>query len=280
MSNEKKYFEFLDIPDGNGGTERWHAKDAEAIRSSNVFTDSANGLAPAASSGNKTTAETSVGNYYLCADGKYRQLPSTAFSGATYESKQAASGGTDVSLCTTGEKYTWNNKQASVAKLGSTTKPVYTSAAGTFAECSTYAGGTAVTLNGTSKASSTASFYAPTDAGTSGQFLQSNGSGAPSWATVTIPSKMSDIANLSVVAVTADTASSCAITGSGNAGKSQTIIYTNTASGAVDRTISIPSGVLCPDGTTDGSATITCPAGGYCEVNYLNIGGTVFARFI
>ena len=28
----------------------------------------------------------------------------------TYESKAAASGGTDVSLCTTGEKYTWNNK--------------------------------------------------------------------------------------------------------------------------------------------------------------------------
>lgn len=74
-----------------------------------------------------------------------------------------------------------SGKQNKVAKLGSTTKPVYTSAAGTFAECSTYAGGTAVTLNGTSKAASTASFYAPTGAGTSGQFLVSNGSGAPSW---------------------------------------------------------------------------------------------------
>lgn len=74
-----------------------------------------------------------------------------------------------------------SGKQAKVAKLGSTTKPLYTSAAGTFAECSTYAGGTAVTLNGTSKAASTASFYAPTGAGTSGQFLMSNGSGAPSW---------------------------------------------------------------------------------------------------
>jgi len=29
----------------------------------------------------------------------------------TYESKSAVSGGTDVSLCTTGEKYTWNGKQ-------------------------------------------------------------------------------------------------------------------------------------------------------------------------
>lgn len=45
---------------------------------------------------------------------------------------------------------------------------------------STYAGGTAVTLNGTSKASATASFYAPTSAGTSGQLLVSTG-GAPSW---------------------------------------------------------------------------------------------------
>ena len=64
--------------------------------------------------------------------------------------------------------------------LGSTTKPIYLSS-GTATECSTYAGGTAVTLNGTSKAASTASFYAPTDVGTSGQILKSNGSGAPTW---------------------------------------------------------------------------------------------------
>lgn len=44
-----------------------------------------------------------------------------------------------------------------------------------------HAGGTAVTLNGTSKAGSSASFYAPTGAGTSGQYLASAGSGAPSW---------------------------------------------------------------------------------------------------
>ena len=30
MANENNYFEFLDIPDGNGGTERWYASDAEA----------------------------------------------------------------------------------------------------------------------------------------------------------------------------------------------------------------------------------------------------------
>lgn len=77
-----------------------------------------------------------------------------------------------------------SGKQDKVAKLGSTTQPVYTSAAGTFATCNTYAGGTAVTLNGTNKAASTASFYAPTDDGPSGYYLKSNGNGkAPTWVT-------------------------------------------------------------------------------------------------
>lgn len=239
-----------------------------------VFSSSANGLAPAASSSNKTTAESSVSNYYLCADGKYRQLPANAFNDTTYSSQSATSGGTDVSLCTTGEKYTWNNKQGSVAKLGSTTKPVYTSATGTFAECSTYAGGTEVTLNGTSKASSTASFYAPTSVGLNGQYLKSTGSGEPSWTNFpTIPSKMSDVASITVTAISADTSSSCSITGSGNDGKSQTIIYTN--SSGSDKTVTVPTTYSTPDGA---AIELTCPNGGYCEVNYLNISGTVYAR--
>lgn len=36
------------------------------------------------------------------------------YKDTTYESKSAASGGTAVSLCTTGEKYTWNNKQSAL----------------------------------------------------------------------------------------------------------------------------------------------------------------------
>lgn len=127
------------------------------------------GLVPAPS----TTAGTTK---YLREDGTWVVPPNT-----TYSSKAAASGGTDTSLVTTGEKYTWNNKQDKVAKLGSTSKPVYVSADGTFAETKAYGGGTAVTFNGTSKAGSTASFYAPTTVGTSGQVLQSNGSGAPTW---------------------------------------------------------------------------------------------------
>lgn len=48
----------------------------------------------------------------------------------------------------------------------------------------TYAGGTNVTLNGENKSNSTASFYAPESAGTSGQMLISSGSGAPTWTAV------------------------------------------------------------------------------------------------
>jgi hypothetical protein len=45
----------------------------------------------------------------------------------------------------------WNGKQPKVIAKGSTTKPVYVSSDGVFAECSTYAGGTKTTLNGTDR---------------------------------------------------------------------------------------------------------------------------------
>lgn len=50
---------------------------------------------------------------YLREDGSWATPPNT-----TYSSKTAASGGTDVSLVTTGEKYTWNNKQSAISDLG------------------------------------------------------------------------------------------------------------------------------------------------------------------
>lgn len=76
------------------------------------------------------------------------------------------------------------DKQNKVSTLGSKTEPVYISSSGTFSACSAYAGGTAITLNGTSKAGNTASFYAPTTAGESGQLLMSGGSTSkPEWLT-------------------------------------------------------------------------------------------------
>ena len=88
--------------------------------------------------------------------------------------------------------------------LGSKTKPVYlapvtsgrySSADQAYQEssayvCDEYAGGTKVTLNGTNKGASDVSFYAPTSYGSSGQFLKSAGANAaPTWETVTIPTK-------------------------------------------------------------------------------------------
>lgn len=49
----------------------------------------------------------------------------------TYESKTAASGGTDVSLVTTGEKYTWNNKASTASPEFSGTPTAPTAASGT-----------------------------------------------------------------------------------------------------------------------------------------------------
>ena len=77
-------------------------------------------------------------NYYFRTDGKLtasitgdaatvsggytvaKNVPSDAkFTDTTYESKAAASGGTAVSLVTTGEKYTWNNKTSNTGTVTS-----------------------------------------------------------------------------------------------------------------------------------------------------------------
>ena len=59
---------------------------------------------------------------------------------------------------------------AASTTIGSKTKPVYVSS-GKITAGTTYAGGTQVTLNGSSKSGSTASFYAPTTAGTAANQL-------------------------------------------------------------------------------------------------------------
>ena len=85
------------------------------------------------------------------------------------------------------------DKQNKVSTLGSKTEPVYISSSGTFSACSAYAGGTAVTLNGTSKAGNTASFYAPTAAGEEGQLLMFDGSyKKPIWITPSYANKGAD----------------------------------------------------------------------------------------
>ena len=76
---------------------------------------------------------------------------------------------------------------ATDADTGSTTQPIYLDN-GVAKAGSTYAGGTKVTLNGSAKGGSTASFYAPTAVGTAGYILTSTGSTTkvPTW-TQTLP---------------------------------------------------------------------------------------------
>ena len=61
-----------------------------------------------ASSGTSSIALAANTKYQLTAGGKSYIFTTPADT--TYSSKAAASGGTAVSLVTTGEKYTWNNK--------------------------------------------------------------------------------------------------------------------------------------------------------------------------
>lgn len=89
-----------------------------------------------------------------------------------------------------GKAFGTNNEKRTVVSIkrntatGSATTPVYIDQYGAVTAGSAYAGATAITLNGTSAAAGTASFYAPTDAGTLGQYLKSGGSGtAPTWET-------------------------------------------------------------------------------------------------
>lgn len=67
-----------------------------------------------------------------------------------------------------------------VIDVGSVNQPIYL-VKGVATAANTYAGGTAVTLNGTSKAATTASFYAPTSAGTEGYLLIADKDGNPTW---------------------------------------------------------------------------------------------------
>lgn len=83
----------------------------------------------------------------------------------------------------------------------------------------------------------------------------------------------SKVMPISLQSISANTSSSCGITGSSNAGKIQTIIYVN--SGSSDVIVTVPTTYSTPNGA---AIELTCPVGGYCEVSYLNIGGTIYAR--
>ena len=85
-----------------------------------VFSATLAGLVPAADSTHKVSAESSVGNYYLCADGKYRQLPANAFKDTTYTftaNNPELSWGTEKTIGTVG---------GTALKVTMPAKPTYT----------------------------------------------------------------------------------------------------------------------------------------------------------
>lgn len=114
--------------------------------------------------------------------------------------------------------YRWRKLYIGTAdNYGSATDPVYWSN-GVPTKGDKYAGGTAVTLNGTSAAKSIANFYAPTNVGTSGQLLKSSGSGAPVWFTP------SYVTSSGVTSITINTTSP--ISGGSTAATTSTGTYT------------------------------------------------------
>ena len=81
------------------------------------------------------------------------------------------------------------------------------------------------------------------------------------------------LGTISTASTSSNVQSTCSITGAANDGKMEIIIYVN--SGSSDYTVTVPTTYKT---STGGALELTCPSGGYCEVNYLNIGGTIYAR--
>lgn len=101
---------------------------------------------------------------------------------ATYATKAGtADSATNASTAT----YATNagvSSKLGTSTVGSGTQPIYLNA-GVATTCSTYAGGTKLTVNGSNKGGSSAAIFAPTTGGTSGYILKSAGTGsAPVWA--------------------------------------------------------------------------------------------------
>ena len=126
------------------------------------------------------SSSTVVDFYYKASD--YSTLTLLDIKSGRQDSNKATFYNTEVSSLPSGAvQASIVSFGASTGSKGSSTVPIYINSSGQPTTCSTYAGGTSVTLNSTSKASMTASFFAPTTAGTSNYILTSNGSGEPSW---------------------------------------------------------------------------------------------------
>lgn len=198
---------------GNAGTATKLASgktlkvDLTSSSASSAFDGSANitnigvaGILPVANGG---TGVNNLSNVTVGTATKATKLSNTAAIGSTaipvyFKSDGTPAVCTTLSLNTTGSSGSCTGnantassctgnaatatKLASTSQVGSASQPVYFNG-GQPVVGSNYGGGTAITLNGTSKAANTASFYAPTSAGTeTGQYLRwSSSSSTPIW---------------------------------------------------------------------------------------------------
>ena len=145
---------------------------------------------------------------------------------------------------------------------GDATTPIYWSA-GVPTAGTKYAGGTAVTLNGTSKAGSTASFYAPTASGTaSTQALVSGGANtAPAWTNIS--------PGITITAGTSSATPKVNVSVLGQSGTAQAI---TTASTSVYGCTKLTSSYTASDSTLAATGAAIAAAIGTLDVS--SVGGT------
>lgn len=126
-----------------------------------------------------------------------RQYDTTGWIYSATNGTTSSAGNATITLGNNKTATTTNNKQGKIVLYGSTAYTHTIEGAPTAARTITLPDNTgtvaltsqipSITLNGS--ASTSPSFYSPTGAGTSGQYLKSSGSGAPTWANFpTIPS--------------------------------------------------------------------------------------------
>ncbi|MCH5307259.1 MAG: hypothetical protein J1E37_04205 [Prevotella sp.] len=93
-------------------------------------------------------------------------------------------------------------------------------------------------------------------------------------AQVTTLNKLNGMFSVNAINLTGNVIGIPDIVGASNSGKQQTIIYYNNSTAV--KTVTVPTaGIKTPDGK---EIVLQVPVGGYAEVNFINIGGTIFAR--
>lgn len=185
----------------------------------------------------------------------YRFRVLQVYTGARYT--QYVCSGATAGTFTYGPWYLTVEAEAD-GEVGSGTQPVYLTG-GKLNAANSFAGGTKVILNGTDTGASTATFYAPTGAGSSGQFLKSSGSGAPSWSA--LPAASGSAAGITIVYP----AASCT-TFSSDSGTCTPL--------AVQKAFTL----FITDGTTNGTIRVTNGSNGWKNIKVGGLGTAAYTN--